>query len=549
MRFRDLNVPAGETVSRHREVISDKKSVWWGWWAQTDEKIAVEAFQTIAKEAAAGGIDLWLFDSGQRRAYRAHCEQVTWDPVHDAMEAPKDGRAPSYYIDRQCPIWFRFTEIVDVDFEALRAFSYVEVPELFRDPVTSNYAIFDGKRVTSAKELHHQRRTIWFVRPYEPADRDDEIILVGAEVVEPRDFVEHFVEDDETRLLWLSDLHFSDGPEHGFPAIAGPNGTTMGESVRRELHRHGEDRLAGVIVSGDVTFHAKTTEFDRAAECLRQIADWAGFREANSRRVGVVPGNHDLRFTETPENPDTPVDVVPADSRDAYAAFYKSLFHRSPNEFMSAGRRFLLGRSIPVEIVLLNSSLLEQVSEPKQEAAGGPAGKHRSVRFQGQGFVGDPQLEDAAKQMGWSTPRKGRAVRVVVLHHHLLPVPYSEAAQFGGNYSTVLDAGRLARWLVDHRVDIVLHGHQHEPFVARLSRPIMHGATVTGWHTFHVLGMGSTGVAAGKRPRNTPNVFAVLTFGTHNDGFQVEVDIKFRSVDPSLRSELVLNTVLQMGGG
>lgn len=549
LRFRDLNLTEGETVSRHRAVIGSDGSVWWGWWAQGDEQVPEAAFRTIATRAAAGGVDLWLFDSGQGLAYRARCVELKWDPMLTPLVTPDRRLTPLYYVDRSCRTWFRFTEIQEVSFDALRSFSYVEVPELFGDPITSNYAIFRGKRVMSANELQHQRRTVWFVRPYTPSDRDDEIILVGSEVVEPQDFTRHFVEDDQPRLLWLSDLHFSDGPAHAFPPAASPDGNELplSDSLRRELQHQGDVRLAGVIVSGDITWRADPNEFRRAAECLRQIADWAGFHEANSRRVGVVPGNHDLRFSATPENPEARVDVVTPESREAYATFYKDLFHRPPNEFMSAGRRFLLGRSIPVEIVLLNSSLLEQVTEPPEEAPGVPVGEHRTLRFQGQGFVGDRQLEKAAEDIGWTGARKGRSVRIVVLHHHLVPVPYSEPARFGANYSTVLDAGRLSRWLVDHRVDIVLHGHQHEPFVARLSRPIMDGTKVASWHSFYVLGMGSTGVAVDKRPRNVPNVFAVLTFGSGGDSFRVQVDVKFWSIDPTIPSTEVLGVVLQLG--
>ena len=78
------------------------------------------------------------------------------------------------------------------------------------------------------------------------------------------------------------------------------------------------------------------------------------------------------------------------------------------------GRRFLLGGAVPVEIVCLNSSLLGQ--EPGV--------------FQGHGFIGEDQLRHAAREVGWEANRDSgdadlpRAVRIAVVHHHLLPVIY-----------------------------------------------------------------------------------------------------------------------------
>jgi hypothetical protein len=40
--------------------------------------------------------------------------------------------------------------------------------------------------------------------------------------------------------------------------------------------------------------------------------------------------------------------------------FYENLFYMKPNEYISPGRRFLLGKAVPVEIVCLNSSYLTQ---------------------------------------------------------------------------------------------------------------------------------------------------------------------------------------------
>jgi 3',5'-cyclic AMP phosphodiesterase CpdA len=54
-------------------------------------------------------------------------------------------------------------------------------------------------------------------------------------------------------------------------------------------------------------------------------------------------------------------------------------------------------------------------------------------------------------------------LKVFVLHHHLLPIPGT-----GRERSTVMDAGDLLEELITARVNVVLSGHRHVPYVWRL---------------------------------------------------------------------------------
>jgi 3',5'-cyclic AMP phosphodiesterase CpdA len=55
------------------------------------------------------------------------------------------------------------------------------------------------------------------------------------------------------------------------------------------------------------------------------------------------------------------------------------------------------------------------------------------------------------------------ALRIFVLHHHLIPIPGT-----GRERSTVMDAGDLLEVLVRAGVDVVLSGHKHVPYVWKL---------------------------------------------------------------------------------
>jgi 3',5'-cyclic AMP phosphodiesterase CpdA len=58
---------------------------------------------------------------------------------------------------------------------------------------------------------------------------------------------------------------------------------------------------------------------------------------------------------------------------------------------------------------------------------------------------------------------QGSALKVFVLHHHLIPIPGT-----GRERSTVMDAGDLLEVLVRAGTDVVLSGHKHVPYVWRL---------------------------------------------------------------------------------
>ena len=59
---------------------------------------------------------------------------------------------------------------------------------------------------------------------------------------------------------------------------------------------------------------------------------------------------------------------------------------------------------------------------------------------------------------------------MVVLHHHVVPILYREVPVYERQASVVYDAGALCRWLAQWEVDLVLHGHMHDPAAVKASR-------------------------------------------------------------------------------
>jgi hypothetical protein len=518
LRFRDLVTDRGQTVAKHQAIIrnSGLGHVWWGWWRKRDETIPDDVFRDLARRAAEGGLEAYLMDSGQELLYRVVCSEIKWDSNLVEITSPGLAQTPEYYNQRTYLAWFQLTEITAVTNpeSVLHGFSYLRVDEFFEGK-ESSYAPFYDKQVHSVKELRQQDRTIWFLRDFRSGDPTHEVSLLSTRAVTPVHFSAEYFESRSGALLWVSDTHFSKEGHHAFPFKPTGNMVDLGERIETDFKSRFPS-VAGVIISGDVTWRALPEEFQLAKDFLKRLSYWFALR---SDQIAVCPGNHDLRFSDDPDDKNKPITIAGAESTKAYAAFYEQVFYLAPNEFLSCGKRFLLANAIPVDIACLNSSSLQQLKGA----------------FQGHGFVGDKQMEDVAKQMNWeANSNKPRGYRVVVLHHHLLPTTYSAAPEPNYPYSVVLDAEALSRWIAKYSVDLVLHGHMHQPFCARISRPIdVHNPPEQElWHEFTVIGMGSSGVKDELGEVNL-NTIGFLNFELD----QVEVSI--HSVHPVNPAKLI----------
>ncbi|MHA1490741.1 MAG: metallophosphoesterase family protein [Promethearchaeota archaeon] len=69
------------------------------------------------------------------------------------------------------------------------------------------------------------------------------------------------------------------------------------------------------------------------------------------------------------------------------------------------------------------------------------------------GEIGDEQLDWLGRKFS-----KSYENRIMVLHHHLIPVPYG-----GRKYSIVCDAGEILEMTQFFKIDLVLMGHKHVP--------------------------------------------------------------------------------------
>jgi hypothetical protein len=520
LRFRDLVTPPGETIKKHQEVCKTKGFVWWGWWNKLGERVPQRTFGELLSTARKSNLSVLLFDSGHNRVHRAVCVDIRWDPGGNRMASPDPMATPDYYKDTTYFAWFKFTDLQldPADEGVLKSLTYVEVADFF-ESAASRYGRFYGKRIYDPEELRQQDRTIWFVRPASKSDPNHQIQLLDAHALVPKHFPDKYEQTSSLDLLWLSDMHFDASGEHHAFGGRKPGENKLELQVERALNELGV-KPGGILVSGDITWRASPVEFAQARDSLRYLRSWA---QIEPYQIAICPGNHDLAFSKEPADKETPVSEVGHPSRAAFEDFYEAFFYLKPNAALCSGRRLLLGKVRPVEIVCLNSSALQQVEK----------------WHQGHGYIGQEQLELVEKEMAWTAPsseaelERPRPFRVVMLHHHVVPVIYRQLAEYGGNYSTVLDAGALMRWLVKHRVNLVLHGHMHEPFYAKLALPTETGTNRSKTHGIVIVGMGSSGVGRKDIGEVGVNTFGLVRFGVS------DVTVEVHSLDPVNPSHLM----------
>ncbi|WP_316235369.1 MULTISPECIES: metallophosphoesterase [unclassified Bradyrhizobium] len=494
LRFRDLSTPAGTTtIEEHKKIIAARGYVWWGWWHKQGETVPEQAFRDILTEIGrTGGYVIYLFDSGKYKLNRARIVDIRWDNKLTPIATPERDATPNYYGDAHYLAWFKLDLIEDtaLTHADLQAWSYARVDEFFETKKSIFDAFYD-KQLTSFTELRNQDRTIWFIRPKNISDAVHEIHVYDRSKTAPSNFPEQVIQLHSPALLWVSDPHFSDS-NHDFSRGPGLSRTNLSEAIRRDLEHMGKQSIGGLLISGDLTWKSAREEYEQAAQFIADVKSWA---KLTSSEVLVCPGNHDLAFSSEPWEKGTPAIETSEQAAFEYKRFYEELYEVKPNAYLSSGRRFLVPNGGLVDVASLNSNVLQQFAGA----------------FQGQGFLGMPQLDDTASALRWSMDRsRAKAFRLCMLHHHVVPILHREHPHLGVAASVVHDAGALMRWLVENEVDLVLHGHMHSPALVKERRALDYPKQ-ENWHEITIAALGSSGVNASHRP-NVPNSYGLIEF-------------------------------------
>jgi Icc protein len=175
-----------------------------------------------------------------------------------------------------------------------------------------------------------------------------------------------------------------------------------------------ENGVEHVVVTGDITHRGRRDELERFR---RIFAPWIA-----DGKLTAVPGNHDCL----------------GDGIEA--------------EIMCGGR--VTVKELPgLYLVLVNST-----------------GPHNRSLVKGHGMLTPADIEAVGRTLDSCPPE---TLAVVLLHHHVLPLPSDHVFErlfsfVGWPYANELDAGSALLRAIEGRCDLVLHGHRHQPVTVNL---------------------------------------------------------------------------------
>lgn len=492
LRFRDLSIP--NTIEAHKKIIEEKEYVWWGWWAKPQEKVALEIFADLKERIKEEGkIDIFLFNSGELNIYKATCIDIEMKNGEE-ISSPDKEATPEYYSENQYMLWFKFSnidqKISDAD-SFLKGYSYVEINEQFVSN-SSPFDMFDQKVVYSVEELYQQQRTIWFLRDKKSSDEEREIASYNP----PKESYEKdFTLDETGDILWLTDLHFSEG-HHAFISTVGST-NKLSSIIEKTVESLDNKKLSRIIVSGDFTYCASEAEFKEAEEFFK---DMKSIYSLSPSRFTLCPGNHDFEYSKNPYKDDDKVELIFDEAKKNYINFYESVKGVRANKYINSIQRFISNTGNLFEIITLNTCLLQQDEQ----------------HFRGMGFVGNDQMDEITKQLKKTEGVK--ATRILVLHHNLLPVAYTETPKINPMYSMFLDSEAVSQFCINNNIKIILHGHTHKSFYSQVTRQIKNDEKFT----YHIIGLSSSGAKREDLGQDSKNEIAIINI---SDNKKVEIAI------------------------
>jgi predicted MPP superfamily phosphohydrolase len=278
------------------------------------------------------------------------------------------------------------------------------------------------------------------------------------------------IDADGVGILHLSDLHF--GSSFAFPLGPGSSPTISSrlEDIVAQACRGRKPAI--VVVSGDITTRGEHEGFVSARKFLLSLLEKLHLDVSS---LVIVPGNHDILVDELTPTRDYSIEQA---YRDFIHLLYGSEMDNERVQWIrdTAGTNYIFS--------LVNSS------------------RPRSRSTMDYGYVGSDRSEPVLRAAGEvrNGLDGGNVLSTLVLHHHVMPAPMLEIPDRQRPVSLTLDAGELVTLAHRYGVDVVLHGHQHLPFIGQIGRIAECGglsteAPVDSIRNLWVIGAGSTGAS------------------------------------------------------
>lgn len=497
LRYRDLS--SKNTIQLHKDIIERNTYVWWGWWAKPQEKVDLQTFAELKHRAEQGEIEIYLLDSGKEELRSAKCVDIQFDMSGTHIKSPEKKNTPRYYNKNEYMIWFKLTSISDVltnGNQIINEYSYIKKDEHFASRI-SPFGAFENKRVFNLSELIEQQCTIWYLRKAATGDGKHQIVSYAPGHGNGDSC---FMIDETNRIIWLSDLHFSK-EHHAFKNTVGSDNSLF-NVVNEKLDSIKYKNFSRVLVTGDFTFRSSEEEFKQAQQFFEKLSS---VYSITGERFAFCPGNHDMEYAKEEYTDDSAVDLTYDEAKKNYIEFYERIREITANEYINSIQRFITLNGKLIELICINTCILQQDSS----------------HFRGMGFAGNDQLRYLKKIL--KKTEKMNAVRILAMHHNMLPVAYSETPQVNPMYSILLDSEAISQFCIENNISIVLHGHTHKEFYTEITRKDSGGNK----KNIYVVGLGSTGAIKEDLSEESNNQFATIQFENS------EIKISIYSISPT----------------
>jgi DNA repair exonuclease SbcCD nuclease subunit len=484
LRFRNISKPGVDGVAEHLAILKKQGSVWWGWWKKDHEARQRELLNSIKGEFSV--IIISPSEDIQLRA-RVRCVIQDADP-------PDVNLIPAYYRDdrRRIPVWFELIDLQPEKYDSALGMSLAKLTSTLFE------AYFSGENITvRAGEGHSPLK----------------LIRAASSCV-----------------LHISDIHL--GKDHNFLRPGGQPITSpdpkvenrrvdLVAAIANDLSRRKIGPIGAVIVTGDIV---NQSDWENMQEVYGFFDALCEKLPVDKGAVLVIPGNHDFyrsdAFSQKADanaaqsSAETP--LVDYRHEDRYRLFMSSYFgFNSKNSTLNTTARIVFDElEYDLYLGLLNSARWTPVPGLFEY-----------------GFVGKDHYKDVLSEVSTTTIRK--SVRVLALHHHLLPVqPMEQPGLKQRPVSVTLDSVELLDDAQRYGISLVLHGHQHRPAASKHARLLRTSDALHGLENedIYVLGAGSAGSRS--LPSDVLNTYSLLTFKKDS------VHLAVNSISPLDREDL-----------
>jgi 3',5'-cyclic AMP phosphodiesterase CpdA len=269
------------------------------------------------------------------------------------------------------------------------------------------------------------------------------------------------------RALHISDLHFgrnndkwTDRYDPRYLKDCPRHEIDLHSDLIKSLNENHLETPLACIVSGDLVEAGETaTAYNDVFSNLSQMSkEWFG--GSNNDHFVIIPGNHDVMWPKKFKTKER--------TADAYKLALSTFYGNDPAKYRDWGDflcdiKLFKCKDFSVLVCGIESTLVE------------------SETVRGIGCISQPQMDMIRQAMSDRDLIDDDAcIKVAVIHHHVLPVTRDivlEMERFENNpdkapeiksitASLTYDAREFMRWLAKNKFSMVLHGHQHKPFLA-----------------------------------------------------------------------------------